>query len=207
MRDIYTDCVNHGTVRAKGFRFICIASLGELGIVVHDAGGWMQRLLDDYAAAEEFLSNEMIARLVSDGFPPGKELKVAIENTSKALRLIRPVLSDLQQGSPSNDLIEAAFTLQTSDVFPRFTELLDLMAAALDTVEKGERERERDLMTDAVKDIDKITGAINLIAINASIEAAHAGDRGRGFAVIANEIQALSKRSKSAIEDIQARIV
>ncbi|MEM7546178.1 MAG: methyl-accepting chemotaxis protein [Pseudomonadota bacterium] len=54
----------------------------------------------------------------------------------------------------------------------------------------------------AVAEIRKISMSINLISINASIEAARAGEAGRGFGVIANEIQTLSLRSQASLEQI-----
>jgi len=54
--------------------------------------------------------------------------------------------------------------------------------------------------------ISTIAKHTNLLAINASIEAAHAGERGRGFAVIAAEVRKLSDQTASAAADIASKI-
>lgn len=63
-----------------------------------------------------------------------------------------------------------------------------------------------ELVRSALSEIGKINETINLIAVNASVEAARAGAAGRGFSVIAAEIQGLSQQSTEVFGGIQKRL-
>jgi methyl-accepting chemotaxis protein WspA len=147
-----------------------------------------------------------------------QELKATI---NQQVASTREVTASSQQISATREDLQttmadvAALTNQTAQAAGQGQNGIRRMTATMETMETASREIGQKLsainekvtnITSVVTTINKIADQTNLLSLNASIEAAKAGEYGQGFSVVAREIRRLADQTAVATLDIEKMV-
>jgi methyl-accepting chemotaxis protein len=209
--------------RAKATNDAVMKAVGEAlgriakGDLTHRIGDAMpheyQQLREDFNLAIEQLSETLsqvqgaaetigtgadeIANAADDLSQRTERQAASLQQTAVALNEITATVTKTAGGTRQ---ASAAVNAAKADAC-HSGEIVDQAIGAMSEIEKSSSQ-----IAQIVGMISDISFQTNVLALNAGVEAARAGDQGRGFAIVAQEVRALAQRSAEAAKDIKTLI-
>lgn len=199
-------------VLASSFKYMTNSLRRTIGVIKDEAAKVSNMAAELASDAEQMngISNEVASAIqdVAQGSAQqSNDLTEAVDNMSDLAKELENINNKILNVKESSD--------KTKEKAIIGKEQIDILLKSIDNIKDSfkivnEKTNSLNLSVSQIGNIADVINGIseqtNLLALNAAIEASRAGEAGRGFGVVAEEIRALAEQSKKSTEEIQKLI-